>query len=154
MTRAAGLAATARTLIRKPAAEVFDAFVNPETMSRFWFTRRDGGLREGETVIWYLGARPDAPQFEVRVRALERPRLIVMEWENAGGFTSVTWTFEQKSRDTTVLRVQETGYAGDPQTVIDAALDSTGGFNQVVIAAKAWLEHRAPVNVVADHVAD
>ena len=154
MTRAADLTATARTLIRKPASEVFDAFVNPETMSKFWFTRRDDGLREGEPVIWYLGAQPDAPQFEVRVRSIERPRLIVMEWENAGGFTSVTWTFEPKSRNATVLRVQETGYSGDPQTVIDAALDSTGGFNQVIIAAKAWLEHRAPVNVVADHVAD
>ena len=68
------LAATARTLIRKPASEVFDAFVNPETMSKFWFTRRDDGLRKGETVTWYLGARPDAPQIEVRVRSLERPR--------------------------------------------------------------------------------
>ncbi|MCY4056896.1 MAG: SRPBCC domain-containing protein [Gammaproteobacteria bacterium] len=85
MTRAADLAATARTLIRKPASEVFDAFVNPETVSKFWFTRRDDGLREGETVTWYLGARPDAPQIGVRVRSLERPRLIVMEWENAGG---------------------------------------------------------------------
>lgn len=52
---------------------------------------------------------------------------------------------------TTLLRVEETGYSGDPETVIAAALDSTGGFNQVIIAAKAWLEHRAPINVVADH---
>ena len=154
MTLAADLAATAQVLIHKPASTVFDAFANPETMSKFWFTRRDDGLRAGQTVTWYLGARPDAPQFEVRVTSLERPSLLVMEWENAGGFTTVVWTFEEKSPDTTVLRVEETGYSGDPQTVIDAALDSTGGFNQVLIAAKAWLEHRAAINVVADHVAD
>ncbi len=154
MTLTADLSATANALIRMPAAAVFDAFVNPATMSRFWFTRRDDGLREGETVIWYLGAEPDAPRFEVRVTSLQRPRLIVMEWESAGGFTTVRWTFEAKSPDATVVRVEETGYSGDPQTVIDAALDSTGGFNQVLIAAKAWLEYGAPVNVVADHVAD
>ena len=123
-------------------------------MSRFWFTRRDDGLREGETVTWYLGAEPDAPRFDVRVTALRPPHLIVMEWESAGGFTTVRWTFEAKSQDATVVRVEETGYSGDPQAVTDAALDSTGGFNQVLIAAKAWLEYGAPVNVVADHVAD
>ena len=102
-------------------------------------------------MTWYLGAQPDAPGFEVQVTSIERPSLIVLEWENAGGFTTVVWTFETKSPDTTLLRVEETGYSGDPQSVIAAALDSTGGFNQVIIAAKAWLEHRAPINVVADH---
>ena len=151
MTLATDLAATAQVLVHRPVADVFDAFVNPETMSRFWFTRRDDGLQAGETVTWYLGPQPDAPGFEVQVTSLERPSLIVMEWENAGGFTTVVWTFEAKGPRTTLLRVEETGYSGGPQTVIAAALDSTGGFNQVVIAAKAWLEHRAPINVVADH---
>ena len=151
MTLAADLAATAQVLVHRPVADVFDAFVNPETMSRFWFIRRDDGLRAGQTMTWYLGAQPDAPRFEVQVTSLERPSLIVMEWENEEGFTTVVWTFEAKSPDTTLLRVEETGYSGDPQSVIAAALDSTGGLNQVIIAAKAWLEHRAPVNVVADH---
>lgn len=154
MTQPGDLAATAKTLIRRPASEVFDAFANADAMSRFWFTRRDDGLRAGETSTWYLGAEADAPAFEVRVTAVERPRLIVMEWESGSGFTTVRWTFEAKSEDTTAVRVEETGYAGDPQAVVEAALDSTGGFNQVLIAAKAWLEHAAPVNVVADHVAD
>ena len=95
-----------------PVSEVFDAIVNPETMSRFWFTRRDDGLRAGETVTWYIGAQPNAPQLEVRVTSLVHPCLIVMEWENAGGLTTVTWTFEGKSQDTTLLRVEETGYSG------------------------------------------
>ena len=48
MTLQPDLAATAKALIHKPASDVFDAFVNPATMSRFWFTRRDDGLREGD----------------------------------------------------------------------------------------------------------
>ena len=151
MTQTTDLAATAKALIRTSAADVFDAFVNPATMGKFWFTRRDDGLREGETVTWYIGERADAPRFDVRVTTLQRPQLIVMEWESGSGWTTVRWTFEAKSRDTTIVRVEETGYSGDPQAAINAALDSTGGFNQVLIAAKAWLEHRVPVNVVADH---
>ena len=151
MTPESDLVATAQTLVRKPASDVFDAFANAEIMSKFWFTRRDAGLRAGETVTWYLGPQPDALPVEIRVTSLERPGLIVMEWENAGGFTTVTWTFEEKGPNTTVLRVEETGYSSDPQTNLAAVLESIGGFNQVLIAAKAWLEHRAAINVIADH---
>lgn len=154
MTLESDLVATAKTLVRKPASEVFDAFANAEAMSKFWFTRRDDGLRAGETVTWYLGPQPDALPVEIRVTSLERPRLIVMEWENAGGFTTVTWTFEEKGPNTTLLRVEETGYSADPQTNLAAVLESIGGFNQVLIAAKAWVEHRAPINVIADHAED
>jgi len=33
----------AEMLIRKPVAEVFEAFINPEITSKFWFTRGSGG---------------------------------------------------------------------------------------------------------------
>lgn len=34
-------------LIRKPVSEVFEAFVNPDITSRFWFTKGSGRLQEG-----------------------------------------------------------------------------------------------------------
>jgi uncharacterized protein YndB with AHSA1/START domain len=39
-------------LIRRPVAEVFDAFVDPETITRFWFTRSSGRLEAGKQVQW------------------------------------------------------------------------------------------------------
>ncbi len=33
--------AKAEMLIRRPVAEVFEAFINPTTTSKFWFTRDD-----------------------------------------------------------------------------------------------------------------
>jgi uncharacterized protein YndB with AHSA1/START domain len=45
------LAARARARIRRPPAEVFAAFVDAASMSTFWFSRRDHGLKEGETRI-------------------------------------------------------------------------------------------------------
>lgn len=132
-------------------SEVYEVIANPRTMSRFWFGRQDDGLRKGEAVTWTLGEEPDAPSFEVRIIAVDRPHSIVMEWGSGEDCTTVTWRFEDKDRETTVLRVKETGFSGEWQEVVSRALDSTGGFNQVVVAAKALLEHGAVINVVKDH---
>ncbi|MOA24608.1 hypothetical protein D3C78_1452950 [compost metagenome] len=44
--------AKAEMLVRKPIAEVFEAFVNPEITSLFWFTKSSGRLEEGKEVTW------------------------------------------------------------------------------------------------------
>ncbi len=49
------------------------------------------------------------------------------------------------------MRVVESGYGGSDDDVITRALDSTGGFHLVLAAAKAWLEHGVPLNIVRDH---
>ena len=149
----AEISAKAQILIRRPARDVYDAFANPAEMSKFWFSRVDGGLREGKAVTWSLGDQPDAPEFEVRVIALNPPTSIVMEWGCEESCTTVTWTFEQRGRATTLLRVEEAGFSGDTKETVSSALDSTGGFNQVIVAAKALLEHGVAINVVADRAA-
>src|SRR5689334_11601665 len=44
--------AKAELMIRKPAAEVFEAFVNPAITSRFWFTQGSGRLEPGRQARW------------------------------------------------------------------------------------------------------
>jgi uncharacterized protein YndB with AHSA1/START domain len=44
--------AKAEMLIRKPVAEVFEAFVNPDVTSKFWFTKGSGKLEAGSQVRW------------------------------------------------------------------------------------------------------
>jgi uncharacterized protein YndB with AHSA1/START domain len=39
--------AKAEMLIRRPIAEVFEAFVNPAVTSKFWFTKSSGRLEPG-----------------------------------------------------------------------------------------------------------
>ncbi len=43
-------------LIRKPIFEVFDAFINPEITTKFWFTKSSGKLEDGKTIdrIWEI----------------------------------------------------------------------------------------------------
>ena len=69
----------------------------------------------------------------------------------SGVETDVLWVFEAISVGSTRLSVTENGYNGNDQDVLPQALESTGGFNQAVVAMKAWLEHNVIVNIVADH---
>lgn len=44
--------AKAQMLIRKPVAEVFEAFVDPAITTKFWFTKSSGKLEPGKEVRW------------------------------------------------------------------------------------------------------
>jgi uncharacterized protein YndB with AHSA1/START domain len=146
------LSAKARIRIRRTPSEVFAVFVDAKEMSKFWFARRDDGLKEGEPVSWFVGSGEDAFSFEVRVRELNHPNKIVIEWTGYDGTsTQVTWLFEETENGHTILTIEESGFTGSRDAIVERALDSTGGFNQVIIAAKALIEHGVELNVVADH---
>ena len=53
------LSARAAICIRRPPSEVFSAFENAGAMSKFWFARRDEGLKAGMTSTWYLESAND-----------------------------------------------------------------------------------------------
>jgi hypothetical protein len=40
-------------LIRKPVADVFEAFIDPDVTTNFWFTKSSGRLEVGHEVTWY-----------------------------------------------------------------------------------------------------
>lgn len=143
--------AKAKILVHSPRDEVFNAFIDPSIMSKFWFKRRDQGLREGETISWLVGDAADALEIEVRVQSTTPPSQIIVDWGHGEQFTNVTWTLDEQGSDMTCLTIEECGFTGLPDEIVAQALDSTGGFNQVVIALKALLEHDVVINVVADH---
>ena len=146
------IAAVARTRVRKPKADVFAAFADAEKMSRFWLTRKDKGLKEGEPVTLYMGPEAGAFSFDVLVKTVNEPHRIAWEWIGPDEIaTQVTFSFDESDDGGTILTVEETGFGGSEENMIGRALDSTGGFNQVIIAAKAMIEHGVAINVVADH---
>ena len=146
------LTARARIRIESPPDKVFDAFAVAEQMSRFWFTRSDDGLRAGENCSWSLGSGPDAFSFDVRVIDVTPHERIVIEWPaDDGAYRQVEWLLEDGGDGSTILTIEESGFTGDGDAVVRQVLDSQGGFNQVIVAAKAMIEHDADVNVVTDH---
>ncbi len=144
--------ASAKIRIRSAPAEVFAAFVEADRMSQFWFMRRDDGLRQGEKSTWYLGKDEDAYAFDVSVSQLRAPGSLVFEWPGPDGhMTSVRWSFEDDGDGNTILSVEESGFVGPDEEIAARVLDSQGGFNQVVVAAKAFVEHGIALNIVDDH---
>jgi uncharacterized protein YndB with AHSA1/START domain len=135
-------------LIRKPVAEVFEAFVDPAITSKFWFTRGSGRLEPGAHIRWdweMYGVGTD-----ITVKALEQHRRIVIEWEGYSGPTTVEWQFAPQTDGTTFVSITESGFRGDGDALARQAIESTGGFTFVLAGLKALLEHGILLNLVAD----
>jgi uncharacterized protein YndB with AHSA1/START domain len=135
-------------LIRRPAAEVFAAFVDPSITTKFWFTKSSGRLEAGKKVRWdweMYGASTD-----VLVKEIEANRRIVIEWSSYNGVTTVEWTFTPRSENETCVVVTDSGFEGDGDEIVKNAIESTGGFNIVLCGLKALLEHGVELNLIQD----
>ena len=88
-------AAKAAMLIRRPVADVFEAFVDPAITSRFWFSRGSGRLEAGKQVRWDW--EPYKVSAEVLVTAIEPNARIVIEWSTYGSPTTVEWAFVSRA---------------------------------------------------------
>jgi uncharacterized protein YndB with AHSA1/START domain len=142
--------AEAGMLIRRPVADVFEAFVDPAITARFWFSKGSGRLVPGAKVRWdweMYGAGSD-----VVVKAIEPEARILIDWDEPP--TEVEWRFEPRGPDQTWVKVEHRGFRGDAEAQIAAALDSTGGFALVLGGAKIWLEHGIEPNFVLDRHPD
>jgi uncharacterized protein YndB with AHSA1/START domain len=147
-----GPVAKAQMLVRKPIAEVFNAFVDPAITSRFWFSKGSGRLEAGKRVRWDWEMYGVFAQ--VDVKALESNRRILIEWNGPDNPSSVEWRFETRGSDRTFVTVKNWNFRGTPNALVTQAIDSTGGFSLVLAALKAFLEHGIELNVVADHDPD
>ena len=144
--------ARAKMLIRRPAAEVYEAFVDPAVTTKFWFTRSSGRLEAGRDVRWEWEMYGVSTQ--VHVQELERDRRILIEWSGYTEPCPVEWRFTPRADGTTMVLISNWGFVGSDDEVVQQALDSTGGFHLVLAGLKAMLEHGVALNLVADHDPD
>ena len=135
-------------LIRRPVAEVFDAFVDPAITSKFWFSKGSGRLEQGKQVQWDW----EMYNFSVKVdvKNIETGKRILVEWQAYDGPTTIEWIFKPLPDGTTFVTITNSGFSGDGENRVKQALESTEGFTFVLAGAKAWLEHSLQLNLVAD----
>ena len=135
-------------LIRKPVADVFEAFVNPEITTQFWFTKGSSRLEPGKQVHW------DWEMYGISVPVtaiiVEQNRRIAIEWPGYSGRTTVEWIFAPQADGTTFVSITEAGFTGDGDALVKQVTDSTQGFSLVLAGLKAFLEHGVRLNLVAD----
>ena len=135
-------------LIRRPVAEVFEAFVDPAITSKFWFSKGTAKLEEGNQVQWDW----EMYNFSVKVdvKKIETDKRIVVEWHAYAEPTTIEWSFKPLTSDTTFVTITNSGFTGEGDERVKQALDSTEGFTFVLAGAKAWLEHGVQLNLVPD----
>lgn len=140
--------AKAEMLIRRPVAEVFEAFLNPTITTKFWFTRSSGRLAPGSQVQWDWEMYDFSVQ--VSVKAIEEQKRILIEWSTYGAPTMVEWAFTALPDNTTFVSITNTGFSGTGDEHVQQAIGSTEGFTLVLSGLKAFLEHNILLNLVAD----
>jgi len=140
----------AQMLIHRPVVDVFEAFVNPEITTNFWFTKSSGRLEPGKKISW------DWEMFgvstEVNVKAIEHNRRILIEWDDPP--CPVEWQFESHGDGATLVKIANWGFRGSDDEMLAQAIDSKGGFTMVLSGLKAWLEHGIALNLVHDQFPD
>jgi uncharacterized protein YndB with AHSA1/START domain len=144
--------AKAEMLIRRPVAEVFEAFINPGITSKFWFTRSNGRLEPGKQIQWDWEMYNSSVQ--VNVKAIDQNKRILIEWSAFGAPTTVEWLFTPRADNTTFVSITNTSFSGDGDEIIKQAIGSTEGFTLVLAGLKAFLEHNIILNLVSDRFPD
>lgn len=135
--------ATAAMLIRKSVRDVFDAFVNPRSLEKFWLKSASGPLARDATVEWEFmvkGARET-----VTVTEFIPHQTIAFRWSDG---IAVTMRFEQHDASSTRLSVTATGFTGTDAPSL--AVNATEGFTIVVCDLKSLLETGQSGNMVRD----
>jgi uncharacterized protein YndB with AHSA1/START domain len=135
-------------LVRKPASDVFEAIVNPDITTQFWFTHSTGRLDAGTNVRWDWEMYDVSA--EVTPKAVEPSERVVIEWPGYSGPTTVTWELMDQRDGTTFVRITEDGFTGDADDLVRYAADSTQGFTLMLAGLKALLEHGIRLNLTAD----
>jgi uncharacterized protein YndB with AHSA1/START domain len=139
----AEVTANAKMLIRRPRSDAFNAFAQPETISKFWLKRTTGPLSADARVEWEFMV-PGAKE-KVSVTAFEEPRRITFTW-SAG--LNVDMTFTEERDGATVVAVQAAGFKGED--AVAQAVNATEGFSIVLCDLKTLLETGRSANLVKD----
>jgi len=139
-------------LIRRPVAEVFEAFMDPAVTTKFWFTKSSGRLETGKRIRWDWEMYNSSTA--VNVKAIEPKKRILLEWMAYGGPTMIEWIFIARPDNTTFVSITNSGFQGTGQEISQQAISSTEGFTCVLPGLKALLEHNINLNLIADRFPD
>ena len=127
--------------IARPAAEVFDAVVNPQKLSGYFTTIKGASapLIAGTTVTWW-GSVP------VEVDEVLPHKRIVLRWDGAAPGSSATYktriemNFEPLDDAATLVTIAETGWHEEPSDY-RASYRNCEGWTQMLCCLKAYLEY-------------
>lgn len=132
-------------LIRAPAHDVFNAFLDPATLTRFWLSSASAPLANGKSVTWEFRAPRAIAQ--TRVRELVQDRRLVLEWVDE---EIAELTFEKRADGHTRLEIQSPVTARTAEDALARVVEATQGYTLVVSNLKVLLETGQSAGLVED----
>jgi len=130
---------TTKFKILKPVNEVFEAIVDPEKMSNYWFSSGTGRVEQGKTITW----RYDEYNAEgvINVLEVEEDKKIVFSWGGYGQETVVTITLKELVNTSTIIEVNELGFKEDDPEIINKMIGQKEGWVYMLTCLKGYLEN-------------
>lgn len=124
--------------IRKPAAEVFEAIVDPTKMSNYFISKSTGRMEAGREIQWEF---PEfAGAFPVQVKQVEAGRYLSFTWETEGQDLLVEISLTPQGEQATLVSVTEKS-----MPLSEAGLrwlqQNTAGWANFLACLKAYLEY-------------
>jgi uncharacterized protein YndB with AHSA1/START domain len=127
--------------IRKPAAEVFDAVVDPQKLAGYFVKEASGPLVAGQTVMWSFPEFDGA--FPVEVVEVLKDERIVLAWDGdpGRGKTRIEMVFKPMENPAdTMVQISEAGWVND-EAGLKASHGNAGGWMHMMMGLKASLEY-------------
>lgn len=128
--------------IRRPPAQVFNAFVDPAILTRFWLQAASAPLSAGAVVEWHFMV-PGAKD-TVTVMDFQPGRRLVLRWSDG---SSVALDFTEFNPGETLLSVETSAF--EPADA-DTLVGTTEGFCLVLCDLKTLLESGRSAHLVKD----
>jgi uncharacterized protein YndB with AHSA1/START domain len=130
--------------ILKPAHEVFEAIVDPGKMNKYFITTSTGRMESGKTLIWRWDDF-DASH-EVRVKDVEKDKLVSFTWVGSGVECLVVITLEQKGENRTLVKITESDWSADFEGA-KMCMGQVEGWTHFLCCLKAYLEYGVNLRV-------
>jgi len=130
--------------ILKPAHQVFEAIVNPEKMNEYFITTSTGRMESAKTLTWSW--EDFDASHEVKVKDVEKDKLISFTWEGSGGECLVVITIEPKGENQTLVKITESDWPADFKGAM-SCMGQVEGWTHFLCCLKAYLEYGVNLRV-------
>lgn len=124
--------------IQKPAAEVFEAIVDPVKMSNYFISKGSGRMDREKLIMWRF---PEFDmEFPIRISKIEKDRYIAFYWEVDAVQLLVEMTLTIRLDKSTLVTITEKSRKPD-ESGIKWLQGNTEGWANFLACLKAWLEY-------------
>ena len=144
MTTPTAAEARVSLIINAPSEEIFNAFIEPKQLVRFWLASSNGKLAIGKSVHWEF--KVPGATVETTATKLRLGQAILWKWSDG---TTVNIELEELDKGTAV-NIINSGFRGSPAQKVQSALNATEGFSFVLADLKTLLESGKSSHIVRD----